>query len=463
MVEFQRQDAITYVDELDPANQSLAEALRKSFRVLKLIMLVLVVLYFLSGWFSVKPNERGVVLRYGRVVGAGPNNTAGEAVLGPGWHWSWPYPIERWVTVSSSERELPVRFMFQLTDEEQTGGIQGYKYGLLSPLRDDYLITGNVNVLHAALVMKYRVTDPVAYLTHVAPMPSPTASGRSEAHEQYPEYTMLSDIVRSAVIESAAIRTDLDIRGAKQNEFVQAVASCVVGKLKSLDEAGLGLGITLDPVTGIIAPKTGGIEGIMPPRQTQQAFEAVDTANSGKGIAITRATSAAQSLLVKTAGPGYEAVMAEVDREFALVRRHSAIDSDSPEAEQLKKDAQAQREVVDKMLIEAGGDVRNIVKRAEIKRDQIIKEASGDYEQFKAVLPEYERNPTIFVSQILSETFAMALKNDQIGKIFVPESSKAFWLQIPRASLPAADQNRPKEEKPGVIQLEPRSNMGKIE
>lgn len=47
---------LDHVDELDPANQSLAEALRKSFRVLKLIMLVLVVLYFLSGWFSVKPN-----------------------------------------------------------------------------------------------------------------------------------------------------------------------------------------------------------------------------------------------------------------------------------------------------------------------------------------------------------------------------------------------------------------------
>src|ERR1043166_6368814 len=291
MADQHRQDTIGHVDEFDPANQSLAEALRKSFRVLKLIMLVLVGLYFLSGWFSVKPSDRGVVLRYGRIVGAGPNNTAGEAVLGPGWHWSWPYPIERWETVSTAEREIPIRFMFQLSDEEQTGGIQGYKFSLLSPLRDDYLITGNVNILHAALVVKYKVTDPVAYLTHVAPMPSPTASVRSKPYELYPEYTVLTSLIRSSVIETAATRTDLDIRGAKQDEFFQAVAARCISKLKSLDEAGFGLGISIDPLSGVIAPKTGGIEGIMPPRQTQQAFEDVDKALSSKVIATPKPTS----------------------------------------------------------------------------------------------------------------------------------------------------------------------------
>jgi len=66
---------------LDPANQSLADALRMSFRILKLLMLVLVVLYFLSGWFSVKPGENGVILRFGRVLGAG----RGEKTVRPSW------------------------------------------------------------------------------------------------------------------------------------------------------------------------------------------------------------------------------------------------------------------------------------------------------------------------------------------------------------------------------------------
>src|SRR6185436_8575531 len=85
-------DGAGYADEFDPANQSLADALRKSFHVLKFLMLVLVVLYFLSGFFTVNPSEVGLKLRYGRVVGTGAATE--NPVLGPGWHWSWPYPFE---------------------------------------------------------------------------------------------------------------------------------------------------------------------------------------------------------------------------------------------------------------------------------------------------------------------------------------------------------------------------------
>src|SRR5262249_20814301 len=142
--------------------------------------------------------------------------------------------------------------------------------------------------------------------------------------------------------------------------------------------------------------------------------------------------------------------------EFDLMRKLAVADETSPEAATLRKELETQREAVDKILTEkAGGEVRNIVKRAEIKRDQIVKEAQGDYQQFKAVLPEYLRHPDIFVSQLLSDTFAAALRNDQIAKIYVPETVKSYWLQIPRSSLPAADQNKSKEPKPGVVESEP--------
>ena len=114
-----------YVEELDPANQSLADSLRKSFRVLKLLMLVLLVLYFLSGAFSVKQGEVGLILRFGRIVGTGKGEQTKAAVLTPDWYWSWPYPFERAVTVPTSERQLPVSFMFQLSDKEKASGIKG--------------------------------------------------------------------------------------------------------------------------------------------------------------------------------------------------------------------------------------------------------------------------------------------------------------------------------------------------
>ncbi len=437
-----------YVEEFDPANQSLADALHRSFRVLKLLMVVLVGLYFLSGWFSVKPNEVGIVLRCGRVLGAGPNELGATAVLGPGWHWSWPYPIDRWETVSTSEREIPVQFMFELSDDEKASGIAGAKYGVLVPTRDDYLITGDVNILHAALVVKYRITDPVAYLANVYPMASLAASGRSKANLSFPEYTILTSIVRDAVIETAARRNDLAIRGSKQSEFLSSVADCVNARLKRLEAAGAPLGITVDPANGIIAPKTSGVEGIMPPRQVQQAFEEVDKALSSRNIAVSKATSLAQSLFLTTAGPDYTMLSDAVQAEFDVLRQASAVKGD---ASKLNTELAERRVAVEKLLVQATGDVRNIIKKAQIKHDQTIKEAAGDFDQFMSVLPEYLKNPEVFRSQLLAETFSAALGNREIGKTFVPESGKGYWLEIPRSPIEALDRTKPMEETPGVI------------
>jgi len=448
----------TRAEEFDPASQMVAEALRKSFRVLKLLMIVLVVLYFLSGWFSVKPNEVGIVLRCGRVVGAGPIETL-DAVLPPGWHWSWPYPIDRWETVSVGEREVPVEFMFERTEEERTGGIKGYKYDLLSPTRDDYLITGDVNILHVSLVVKYRVSDPVAYLTNVLPMPDPQATIRSKPHERYPEYALMTDLVRNAVIATASNRNELEIRGVHQSDFLQAVAQCISDRFKDLEKVGTPLGLSLDVNSGVIAPKTGGVEGILPPRQVQEAFENVDKVLSSKVIAITRATAQAQSLFVTTAGMQYEALAEAVKKEFDLIRKASAAEPNGPEARVLAEQLPAQKATVETLLLAAAGDVRNIIKRAEIRRDQIIKEAAGDYDQFKAVLPEYERNPAIFLSQLLAETFASTMSNEKIARMVVPEDSRGIWLHIPRMGVQLDDKNKPKEETTGIIPDEAYSRI----
>ena len=70
-------------DEFDAANSELANALRRSFGVLKLIMFVLVVLYFLSGWFAVGPGERAVVYRFGDIVNRG--STRCRQICPPCW------------------------------------------------------------------------------------------------------------------------------------------------------------------------------------------------------------------------------------------------------------------------------------------------------------------------------------------------------------------------------------------
>ncbi len=425
-------------EPLDPANQAMAEALRRSFGILKLLMLVLVVLYFLSGWFSVKPSEAGLVLRYGRIVGAAAGQPSSAAILTEGWHWSWPYPFERWITVSTNEREIPIEFMFQLSeDEKATGSLSGYKFNPLSPMRDDYLITGDVNILHASLVIKYKITDAASYVANVYNMPSPTADVRGRPYARYPEFTLLTNLARDAVIETAARQEALVIRGSKQDEFLLAVSARLSGKLKELEKAGTPLGITVDPNTGVLAPKSSAVEAILPPRQVQEEFDKVFGAQSQKSVAITKAKSEAQERLLQTAGPDFQKLADAVGEEYDLLIKLSAAGNlPKAEVDSLAAKLAAQKSRVESLLEGASGEVQGTIKTAQIKRDQVVKEAAGDWEQFRSLLPEYLKNPEIFMSRLKDEMYSRALDNDNIAKMFVSKSGDTgkIWLKIPRTS-----------------------------
>src|ERR1035441_9414384 len=80
---------------VDAGSQALAEALRSSFAIVKFVMVLLVLVFLGSGFFTVGPQERAIVLRFGEPLGEGE-----KALLAPGkLHWSFPYPIDEVVKV----------------------------------------------------------------------------------------------------------------------------------------------------------------------------------------------------------------------------------------------------------------------------------------------------------------------------------------------------------------------------
>src|SRR5579885_1229924 len=80
---------------VDAGSQALAEALHSSFRIVKFLMVALVIVVLASGFFKVEPNEQAIILRFGKPVGEGP-----KVLLGPGLHWSYPYPMDEHKIVS---------------------------------------------------------------------------------------------------------------------------------------------------------------------------------------------------------------------------------------------------------------------------------------------------------------------------------------------------------------------------
>src|SRR4051812_8331661 len=76
---------------VDAGSQALTEALRSSFAIVRIVMVILVLVFLGSGFFKVEPNEKAMILHYGKPRGEGEGV---KALLGPGLHWAYPYPID---------------------------------------------------------------------------------------------------------------------------------------------------------------------------------------------------------------------------------------------------------------------------------------------------------------------------------------------------------------------------------
>src|SRR3954469_18503380 len=145
----------------DAGSAALSEALRSSFAIVKILMIFLVIAFFASGIFTVNSQQKAIILRFGKPVGAGP-----DQLLGPGLHWSFPSPIDEVVRIPIGEIQevRSTSGWYATTPEAEASGQEGDPNASLSPQNDGYTITSDGNIIHARATVRYRVADPIAYL-----------------------------------------------------------------------------------------------------------------------------------------------------------------------------------------------------------------------------------------------------------------------------------------------------------
>ena len=149
---------------LDAGSQALSEALRSSFAIIRFVMIVLVVVFFASGFFTVGPAQRAIILRFGKPVGEGE-----KALLGPGkLHWSMPYPIDEVVKVNITGIQTveSTTGWYAQTPEEKLSGIESAAMAgsPLNPAVDGYALTADNNIIHTRATLTYRINDPIRYV-----------------------------------------------------------------------------------------------------------------------------------------------------------------------------------------------------------------------------------------------------------------------------------------------------------
>jgi len=151
----------------DAGSQALAEALRSSFVIVQIIMVALVLVFLGSGFFTVGPQEKGVILRLGKPVDRGQ-------LLGPGAHWAWPAPIDEVVKLhitSLSHAESSVGW-YLTADERAMGAPKPGIQSKLDPANNTYALSADTNIVYVMAAAQYTVTDPMAFHFNFVDAPS---------------------------------------------------------------------------------------------------------------------------------------------------------------------------------------------------------------------------------------------------------------------------------------------------
>jgi len=129
----------------DARARALAEALQSSFKVIRVLMVVLAVAFLGSGITKVGSGEQGLLLRFGELK-APP--------LEPGLHFAWPNPIDQIVKVDVSQdfkitSDLGWRTLESDNPEESFNFDPGYA---------GYTLTGDGNTVHIKAVMNFKLS-----------------------------------------------------------------------------------------------------------------------------------------------------------------------------------------------------------------------------------------------------------------------------------------------------------------
>jgi membrane protease subunit HflK len=246
----------------DAGTQALAEALRSSFAIVKIVMALMVIAFFCSGFFTVGPSEKAVILRFGKPVGEGQ-----KALLGSGWHWSFPYPIDEVVKIPITEQqtlESTVGWYFT-TPEQELSGEEIPASQSLDPARDGFAFTADRNIVHTRATLYYHIEDPIQYVFGFL-----SASN-----------TIQNALNNSVLYTAAHFKVDdalyTDIEGFR--EATLAHVNDLVEQEK--------LGIVIDNCT---------MQNI-PPRQLKDVFAQVIESRENRNKTITDARTAADKIL----------------------------------------------------------------------------------------------------------------------------------------------------------------------
>jgi membrane protease subunit HflK len=143
--------------------EDILEKIRQQFKRFKggpalILAAVVVAVVVWTAWFTVQPEETGIVQRFGKVM----------RTAGPGLHFKLPFGVET-VRLLPTARVLKEEFGFRTL---ATAPGQKSRYDPGGAYKEESLmLTGDLNVIDVQWIIQYRIEDPIRYLFQVRDTP----------------------------------------------------------------------------------------------------------------------------------------------------------------------------------------------------------------------------------------------------------------------------------------------------
>lgn len=398
---------------LDAANQSLADALRASFRILKGIMFVLIILYLFSNVRRIESHEQALVLRMGQLK-AGPPHEAGLV-------WAFPFPIDEIVPLPTRKsNELPIdSHSFHRRKNEigkpisfiARGGTEG-----LHPILDGALMTSDGGLVHARWKVIYKIDDVGRYISQIM---GKKVEAAEKLIQTYVENVGI--LLASELTSEEFIRTRVD---HVQSEMKRRVNN----KLHEIES-----GITVQSIE---------MHEPTPPITVRLAFDHTQRAENQKQKKIREADKDRTRILNEAAGAAYSKLLNALDE--AERTQNSVTTHDEPFSER-----------VDQILTqEVEGEAGRMIKDAGAYLSKIVGKMKSDVEMYRTLLPEYQRNPHLLIARLWEDTKTIIFNYPGVTKIIRPyEATLRLNISLDPEETRLIEKRRLEEQKFDASQL----------
>lgn len=380
---------------LDPAQQSLSDALRVMFMLLKLVMLLAVAGFALSNYYTVGSGEVAVRLMLGKIVGEGRAEQVirSEGTGGARPYFALPYPIMQVVKIPTTSRLITLSKSFWF---DTTGNPEGRR-GPLEPVRNGSLLTGDANLVHARWTVRYQIKDPVAYIRNVADPSTP------ERLIEMGDRLVERAAEQAVVFTAAQLTADQIQRGLRGSDYDLARRRMQ----QSLDDVDSGIEV-LEVATS---------ETVFPV-DVREAFMAVIKAENERARQIEEAQKERARILGETAGEAYEPLL-------ALIGQYEAATTLGDTRQIAEVDGRIDLAFgglsvpAEGGAVAIGGKVAETINDALVYRTQTVKRTQSEADYFALLKKEYDANPRVVTDRLWQDAVQEALGQD-VEMILVP-------------------------------------------